>query len=577
MKKPAIRRALRPAFSTATALAVVASTPIASPTPAFAQSTAVSEPAENQCPAPSYYTPAEERPSFTFTVSPSEQQRLLQVIDFVIGRETPDGVFRERTLQSINEFRHLYYGSQGRSVTFAQSLTASELEDLRRFSAQVTADKRRYGLTVTAATALRFAAHGTGIDHAELVTATNHGRRAFDGTHAQWLYLVKTQGAKYGLGYFADQIELRNNPDGSVDVRMAEPEALKMLVDLRTHPRINIIMQAERIKNRASLPARLSYRTNLTPGVNMPADVFAVQGQLQMLGFNVGGIDGQPAAMTEAALTSYRRLYGPLLPTGANPDDYLKRFADLARADALEYSVPTTAAAAIRLASLRTGADFGYMMELSSAESRFDHEIQASTSSATGLYQFTEDTWLQTINRYGHKYGMNQLADQMENTFDMNGLLVGRVENPFIRTSAFSLRSDAHLAALMSAEFQLRNKFLIECAVGRPTNRTELYLAHFLGARGAGQFLLRMRDNPSGNAARVFPQAAEANRAVFYNRTKRGRVARSFQEVYNFFDRKFDRNAYEDAGTMAQVGLGQLRVTAAPATPRPASPAPRQP
>ena len=53
--------------------------------------------------------------------------------------------------------------------------------------------------------------------------------------------------------------------------------------------------------------------------------------------------------------------------------------------------------AAIRLASKRTGVEFSFLMELAATESSFNPQAKASTSTAVGLYQFKEDTWLDTI------------------------------------------------------------------------------------------------------------------------------------------------------------------------------------
>lgn len=500
-----------------------------------------------------------ERPvttPFNFAANPREQMRLLESIGFVIGREEPDGIFRERTLQSVNEWRILYYGPQrAGEVPFAQSLTQSELNDLREFSARVQRERRAHGLTLENAVALRFASRATDAVHAELVRETDKGRSGFSGSTASFLYLVKTQGHKYGLGWFADQISMTTGPEGATTVRVDNGVTFLMLEDLRRHPRISIIMEAEQIRLSEQMPV-VDYARGTPPG-GIPLGRW--QGDLLTLGFSLGGIDGDFGPKTEAATHIYRTLYGPLVPAGESVDAYLTHFADLAQRDARTYGISTAAAAAIRLGVLRTGVDFGYMMELSSAESNFNPTITASTSSATGLYQFTEDTWLQTINRYGDWYGAQHLAGQMENTYDMNGMLVGRVENPFIRVTAFDLRSQPHLGALMGAEFQQRNRFRIECALQRPLNRTDMYFGHFLGAEGAITFLQNRDRNPGSNAAAAFPVQAAANVNVFYSRDRRNRrTARSYNEVYSFFDRKFDRAIYEDNGNVASLGI-QLR------------------
>lgn len=505
---------------------------------------------QGQCPTGNSSSSAPR--NFAFPASPAEQQRLLQSLGMDIGRETPDGIFRERTLQSINEWRQLNYGREKGTLPFVESLTPAELSDLRDFAARVQREKRQYGLTLENATALRFAARATDSVHAELVRETNKGQSGFSGSTSDFLYLVKTHGEKYNLQYFADNIEMTSDAGGTVYARVNDPAAFDMVLALRGLKRVALAMEAERLKLADAMPTT-EYKRG-TPPAGM--SVGRLQGDLLTLGFPIGGIDTEFGPKTEAAYNLYRALYGPLVPADGNVDAYLARFADLAQRDARTYGVPTPAAAAIRLAALRTGADFGYLMELSSAESNFDHTIGASTSSATGLFQFTEDTWLQTVNRYGAGFAMDELAEHIDNTYDMNGLLVGRTPNPFIRQSAFALREQPHLSSLMSAEFQLRNKFRVECEIKRPLNRTEMYFGHFLGADGAISFLQSRARVPNTVAARAFQQQADANRAVFYNRDRRGRLSgRSFNEVYAFFDKKFGRAVYEDVGNVQQLNL----------------------
>lgn len=183
---------------------------------------------QGQCPIPGSNTAPAVTP-FNFAANPREQMRLLESIGFVIGRETPDGIFRERTLQSVNEWRQLYYGNERGTLGFVQSLNAQELADLRAFSERVLREKRQYGLTLEAATALRFAARATDAVHANLVTETSKGRSGFTGSTSDFLYLVKTYADKYGLRYFADQIEMTREPNGTAMMRISDPAGLSLI------------------------------------------------------------------------------------------------------------------------------------------------------------------------------------------------------------------------------------------------------------------------------------------------------------------------------------------------------------
>lgn len=187
--------------------------------------------------------------------------------------------------------------------------------------------------------------------------------------------------------------------------------------------------------------------------------------------------------------------------------------------------------AAIQKASLKTGVDFTYMMEKAAAESSFDTDAKAKTSSARGLYQFIESTWLQMVNRYGEKYGLEDYADQIS--------AKGNVADPALRREILALRDDPEIASLMAGEFAAENKRSMVNA-GIPADKigsTELYLAHFLGAGAASEFLKAKEDNPLTPAADIFPRAAKANRNVFYN--SKTQEARSVGEIHAFFDKKF--------------------------------------
>src|SRR3546814_19554560 len=51
---------------------------------------------------------------------------------------------------------------------------------------------------------------------------------------------------------------------------------------------------------------------------------------------------------------------------------------------------------------------------------------------------------------------------------------------------------------------------------GRGAELVDLYLAHFLGSGGAAKFLSALEANPDQPGASMMPEAAAANRSVFY-------------------------------------------------------------
>jgi hypothetical protein len=190
---------------------------------------------------------------------------------------------------------------------------------------------------------------------------------------------------------------------------------------------------------------------------------------------------------------------------------------------------------AVQKASQRTGVDFSFLMEKAAAESSFDPKAKAKTSSATGLYQFIESTWLNMVKKHGEKYGLGDYAEKID-------IKNGRpcVED-CDRDEILNLRNDPEIAALMAGEFTAENKSYLKRNVGGDVGSTELYFAHFMGAGGAAKFLNSRNVNGDVKAADIFPAAAKANKNVFFDR-KTGE-ARSLDQVYAYFDKKFTSDA----------------------------------
>lgn len=199
--------------------------------------------------------------------------------------------------------------------------------------------------------------------------------------------------------------------------------------------------------------------------------------------------------------------------------------------NALEaFQVPKNVYNAIKKASAATGVNFTYLMEKAAVESSFDTNAKAKTSSATGLYQFIESTWMGMVKKHGAQYGLEKYADKIDDN--------GRVSDSKTRKEILNLRKDPEISSLMAAEFASSNNAYLQEHVGGKIGATELYMAHFLGAGGASGFLNAMNKSPNMVAADLLPEAARSNRNVFYDQ-KTG-APRTMREVYAFFDKKFD-------------------------------------
>ena len=91
-----------------------------------------------------------------------------------------------------------------------------------------------------------------------------------------------------------------------------------------------------------------------------------------------------------------------------------------------------------------------------------------------------------------------------------------QVADPSMRGTIMALRYDPDASALMAGALAQDNRAALTPVLGRDPEPAELYLAHFLGAAGAGKFLSAMSSDPTAAAASLLPAAAAANRSIFY-------------------------------------------------------------
>ena len=189
--------------------------------------------------------------------------------------------------------------------------------------------------------------------------------------------------------------------------------------------------------------------------------------------------------------------------------------------DSIISNAATQITGAIRQAARSTGISFEYLLTTAKIESNLNSSAQASTSSAKGLYQFIEQTWLGTLKGSGAANGYGQYADAISRSAD------GRydVADPGMRAAIMRLRSDPQASATMAGSFTRANADQLAGAIGRQPSEGELYIAHFLGPAGAGKLINAATNQPGASAADMFPQAAAANRSIFYDASGRPRGA----------------------------------------------------
>lgn len=178
-------------------------------------------------------------------------------------------------------------------------------------------------------------------------------------------------------------------------------------------------------------------------------------------------------------------------------------------------------------AAKMAGVDPKMLASIAAIESGFNpsaRPINKATgqaySSATGLFQFISDTWNSMVKKYGAKYG----------------IAIGTPP------------TDPRANALMGAEFIKDNVAFLKGKLKRALTATDIYIAHFLGPAGAVKFLTA---DPSEIAAKILPEAAQANPGVFQDR-QTGRYL-TCGEIYNNFTNKLS-SRLASSGAASDLG-----------------------
>jgi hypothetical protein len=190
-------------------------------------------------------------------------------------------------------------------------------------------------------------------------------------------------------------------------------------------------------------------------------------------------------------------------------------------------------AGVIQQAAQSTGTSFEYLLTTARIESNLNPAAQAPTSSAKGLYQFIDQTWLGTMKQAGPSLGLGRFADAISRSPDGQY----SVPDPDMRSAILRMRNDPTASALLAGAFTRNNAAQLSASIGRSPTDGELYIAHFLGSDGAGRLITAAARDPGTNAAVLFPAAAAANPSIFYDRSG---SPRSADQVYAKLTGRFE-------------------------------------
>lgn len=156
-------------------------------------------------------------------------------------------------------------------------------------------------------------------------------------------------------------------------------------------------------------------------------------------------------------------------------------------------------------AAAETGSDPALLLSIADKESSFILKAKASTSSASGLFQFIDSTWMTAMKAFGWRHLQQEAkAPQTEPA------------KPAVasRSEILKLRNDPYLSAVLAAEILKHEGAKISEEIGRQLTAGETYLIHFLGPDDARRFMAKMDQDPQISAAKLLPRPARANRSL---------------------------------------------------------------
>ena len=88
------------------------------------------------------------------------------------------------------------------------------------------------------------------------------------------------------------------------------------------------------------------------------------------------------------------------------------------QAEAASGAERSTVVAALKSAAAATGSDFHYLLGTAMRESSLKPTAQSTTSSAAGLFQFIDQTWLGLVKEHGAQHGLGAYADAISKDAD---------------------------------------------------------------------------------------------------------------------------------------------------------------
>jgi hypothetical protein len=204
---------------------------------------------------------------------------------------------------------------------------------------------------------------------------------------------------------------------------------------------------------------------------------------------------------------------------------------------------------AIYEVSKKTGVDFDLLLLKAILESNIGENIVASNSSARGLFQFVENTWLVLMKRYGADLGYPGYAGSIEIN-KKTGL--AKTASQQKRKEILSLRNDPYISTYLKARQIREETSVIKCLKGASVTKTDHYIAHLLGLKLAGKFYSMISSGSPLPVANLgdsqLREAARLNRQFFFN----GNTPLTARQAYRRIEQRVKREIKNIASISAR-------------------------
>lgn len=219
--------------------------------------------------------------------------------------------------------------------------------------------------------------------------------------------------------------------------------------------------------------------------------------------------------------------------------DKNKKLADSLRAYMSAHNRDPGMINALYYASQETGTSFELLVIKAMLESDLGKHTIAANSSARGVFQYIDATWLALIKHHGEEIGYKPYADALEinqitRKYEVHGA------SPLSLTNILDLRDNPRIAALIKA-YQIldEEQTLQSFKNGQDVHITDHYIVHMMGLSLARIFYKLQQSEsaiiPANLTNQMFEKAIASNKYFFYGDDGNGLNA---TQIYSKFEER---------------------------------------